>query len=370
MKNKIKVLIFVDRMRHGGIQQFLIENIRFMDQTKLQIDVLTLDDKQDYPLEKTLCELGCNFYKLKNIWINKPTDYLRYAKALDKFFKEHSDYQVVHMNASSKNFLLLKYAQKHQIKIRIAHSHNIDFQTKNPVKKFLGNILKIPMKKYATDYFACSDLAGQWLFGKKSQFKIIHNAIDYNKFRFNQETRDKIRSQYQLKSSDILIGHVGRFTNQKNHDFLIDIFNEMSKQNSNVKLILIGIGEKEEVIKNKVNKLGLSSQVIFAGFKNNVHELMQAMDIFLFPSKYEGLGLVLIEAQASGLPTFTSDVVVPKEAQISSLLTYISLNDSASTWAQKILTSNLSRQDTFKELQTKGYLIETTAKELENFYLK
>lgn len=369
MKNKTKVLMFVDRMRHGGIQQFLIENIKYIDQTNLQIDVLTLDDNQEYPLEKTLQELGCNFYKLKNIWINKITDYLRYAHALDKFFKEHNDYKVVHMNASSKNFLLLKYAKKYQVPVRIVHSHNIDFQTKNPLKKLLGNIFKIPMKKYATDYFACSVLAGEWLFGKNSYFKVIHNAIDYNRFKFNLENRQKIRAQYNIQDEDILVGHVGRFTNQKNHDFLIDIFNEMSKQNPNVKLILVGIGEKEEEIKAKVTNLNLTSKVIFAGFKNNVHEIMHAMDIFLFPSKYEGLGLVLIEAQASGLPSFTSEIVVPEEAKLSSLLTYINLAKPASYWASEILNSNLQRKDIQKEIEESGYLIEITAKELEDFYL-
>ena len=197
MTKKTKVLLFVDRMRHGGIQQFLIENIKHMNKSKVQIDVLTLDDGQNYPLEDTIKELGCNYYKLKGVWINKPTDYIKYAKAINNFFKEHNEYKVVHMNASSKNFLLLKYAKKHKVKIRIAHSHNIDFQTKNPIKKLVGNILKVPMKKYATDYFACSYLAGEWLFGKnnvkKGKVRVIHNAVDYEKFQYNEDIRQKIR---------------------------------------------------------------------------------------------------------------------------------------------------------------------------------
>ena len=134
-QSKTKVLLFVDRMRHGGIQQFLVENIKNMNKSDIQIDVLTLDDGQTYPLEQAIIEAGANYYKLKGIWIRKPWDYLKYAKAINNFFKEHSDYKAVHMNASSKNFILLKYAKKYAIPIRIAHSHNIDFQTKNPIKK-------------------------------------------------------------------------------------------------------------------------------------------------------------------------------------------------------------------------------------------
>lgn len=372
MIKKTKVLLFVDRMRHGGIQQFLVENIKYMSKDKVQIDVLTLDDGQDYPLENTIKELNCNFYKLKGIWINKPTDYIKYAKAINKFFKEHNDYKVVHMNASSKNFLLLRYAKKHNVKIRIAHSHNIDFQTKNPIKKIIGNILKIPMKIYATDYFACSYLAGEWLFGKNNikKVRVIHNAVDYKKFEFNEEIRKKIRKEFNIKPKELLIGHVGRFTNQKNHTFLIDIFNEISKQNKNAKLIMVGIGEKEEEIKQKVKELNIQDKVIFAGFRTNVNEIMQAMDVFLLPSLYEGLPVVGVEAQASGLPCFTSKDVVTEEVQITSSLEFISLDESAKTWATTILDSDLSRKDTKKDLKKAGYFIEDTAKELVNFYLK
>lgn len=373
MKKKTKVLIFVDRMRHGGIQQFIVENIKHINKSKLQIDVLTLDDGQSYPLEDTIKDLGCDFYKLKGIWINNPFDYIKYARAINNFFKQHEGYKVVHMNASSKNFLLLRYAKKYNIPVRIAHSHNIDFQTKNLIKKLIGNILKLPMQKYATDYFACSMIAGEWLFGKKNitnkKVVIINNAVDYEKFKYSEEKRKKIRKEFSLKSKDILIGHVGRFTNQKNHPFLIDIFYEMTRQNKKVKLIMVGIGEKEKEIKQKVKELKIEDKVIFAGFRNDVNEIMQAMDIFLLPSLYEGLGIVLIEAQAAGLPSFTSDKVVPHEAKISKLLHYIPLEENEKQWATKILESSLERIDTKKEMQKKGYLIEQTAKYLEKFYI-
>ena len=374
MQKKVRVLLFVDRMRHGGIQQFIVENIKHMDKTNLIVDVLTLDDGQTYPLEKAVEAAGANFYKLKGIWINKPSDYLKYGKALDEFFKKHNDYKVVHMNASSKNFLLLKYAKKYNIPVRIAHSHNIDFQTKNPVKKIIGNILKIPMKKYATDYFACSYLAGEWLFGKKNikngKVKVIHNAVDYDKFKYNENIRKEIRNEFRIKDNELLFGNVGRFTNQKNHTFLIDIFNEIHKHNKDTKLIMVGIGEKEEEIKEKVKSLGLDKVVIFAGFRKDVNKIMQAMDVFLLPSLYEGLPVVGVEAQAAGLPSFTSKDVVTSEVKITNAIEFISLDKSAGEWATEILNGDLTRRDTKKELKKAGYFIEDSAKDLVDFYLK
>lgn len=371
---KTRVLLFVDRMRHGGIQQFLVENVKNMDKSKVQVDVLTLDDGTTYPLEQAIQDAGATYYKLKGIWISKPWDYIKYAKAIDKFFTENNDYKVVHMNASSKNFLLLKYAKKHNIPIRIAHSHNIDFQTKNPIKKLVGNLLKVPMKKYATDYFACSYLAGEWLFGKENvengKVKVIHNAVDYDRFKYDEKVREEMRKEFKIKKKEILFGNVGRFTNQKNHTFLIDIFNEIHNKNKDTKLIMVGIGEKEEEIREKVKNLNLEDSVIFAGFRKDVNKIMQAMDVFLLPSLYEGLPVVGVEAQAAGLPSFTSKDVVTSEVKITDAFEFISLEKSAEEWADTILNSDLSRRDTKDSLKQAGYFIEDSAKELVNFYLK
>lgn len=373
MSEKVKVLYFVDRLLRGGIQTFVYENIKHMDRNKVQIDFLLLDDGNKYEMEDDLKELGCNIYKLKGMWINKITDFFKYGKMLDEFFSKNNDYKVVHLHSSSKNYLVLKYAKKYNIKVRIAHSHNIDFQTKNVLKKFMGDFLKIPLRIYATDYFACSEIAGEWLFGKKivksDKFKVVHNAVDLEKFKFNNEIREKIRKELNVDSDTLLIGHVGRFTQQKNHDFLIDIFNEIHKKNQNIKLLLIGTGIKENDIKEKVKNLNLQDSVIFEGFKTNVAEYMFAMDIFLFPSKFEGLGLVLIEAQATGLPCYTSKDVVPTEAKVSNLLEYISLADSSVEWAKIILTNTNKRLDCSDSIKVANYDILQTSNFLYKFYL-
>ncbi len=371
---KVKVLYFVDRMLRGGIQSFIIENLKKMDFTKISIDVLLLDDGNHYDGEDTLKELGCKVYKLEGVWLRKPTDFIKYKKEINNFFKNHHDYRVVHMHSSSKNFMVLKYAKKYGIPVRIAHSHNINFQTKNKFKQIIGDIFKKPLKKYATDYFACSELAGEWLFGKKSvqegKVKVIHNAIDIEKFKYDEKIRNRIRKELNIESDDFVVGNVGRFTNQKNHLFLIDIFYELQKIKPNSKLLLIGNGELEEEIKNKVEKLNLNKKVIFAGFKPNVNDYMQAMDIFIMPSLHEGLPVVGVEAQASGLPCFMSKDVITNEVKIANNVKFISLNDSPNDWANIIVKSDLSRKDNKDKLKKAGYFIEDTAKELVDFYIK
>ena len=374
MEKKVKVLYFVDRMLRGGIQTFVLENIKHMDKNKIQIDFLLLDDGKEYELENDLRTLGCNIYKLKGMWIRKITDFIKYNRALEQFFKEHHDYKVVHLHSSSKNYLVLKKAKKYGIPERISHSHNIDFQTKNIIKKSFGNLFKIPLRKYSTKCLACSEDAGKWLFGNKivqsDKFMVIHNAIDLEKFRYNESIREKVREELGIANDCLVLGHVGRYTNQKNHEFLIDIFNEIHKQKSNSKLLLVGTGENENKIKEKVNNLNLNEKVIFLGFKNNVNDYMFAMDLFVFPSKFEGLGIVLIEAQATGMKCYTSKYVVPKEAKVSELLEFIDLKEGAKVWADKILNDSTERNNQCEKIKDNGYDINVISEKLMEVYIR
>lgn len=375
MNQKIKILYFVDRMLKGGIQSLLINWISNLNRDKFDIDVLLLDDGNKYELEDMLKALNCNVYKLEGIWIRKPSDFITYGKALDNFFIEHHDYKVIHLNSSSKNYQVLKYAKKYGIPIRIAHSHNTDFQANSKVKKIVGDVLKVKLVHYATDYFACSKIAGKWLFGRdivknSDKFKVIHNAIDYDKFKFDLESRSKIRKELNVKDNDLVLGCVARFEAQKNHIFLIDIFNEIHKEKPNSKLLLIGKGSLQNEVQEKVNELNLTDNVIFIGFKENVNEYLNAMDIFIMPSLYEGLGLVLIEAQANGLSTYTSKDVVPSETRISTQLQYVSLNENAKEWAEYILKQKNKRKDTYEEIKNAKYLLRDMINELEEIYAK
>lgn len=370
----VKVLYFVDRMLRGGIQSLVIDWVSRFDKNKIHVDFLLLDDGKEYELEQTLKELGCTVYKLKGIWVKTPIDFIKYKYAVKNFFKEHHDYKVVHMHSSSKNYMILKYAKEYGIPIRIAHSHNIDFQTKNPLKKLIGNLFKKPLIKYATDYFACSKIAGEWLFGKdiveSDKFRVIHNAIDYDKFKYNESSRKETRKEFFVKNNEILFGNVGRFSNQKNHIFLLRIFNEIFKINSDVKLILVGQGENESLIKNEIDNLGLKNNVIIAGFRNDVNKIMQGIDVLLMPSLHEGLPVVGIEAQAAGIPCFMSKDVITNEVKISESVHFISLSKDESFWAKTILNSNLKRMDNKTCLKSAGYFIEDVVDLLEKKYME
>lgn len=371
---KVKVLYFVDRMLRGGIQSLVIDWVSRFDKEKIQVDFLLLDDGNKYELEDTLKELGCNVFKLDGIWINTPFDYIKYHKKANDFFKEHNDYNVVHLHSSSKNYPILKYAKKYNIPKRIVHSHNVDFQTTSKIKKIVGNVFKIPLKKYSTDFFACSVMAGEWLFGKRitqsNKFKVIHNAVDYEKFKFCDKSRRKIRREFNINDNTIVYGNIGRLSNQKNHKFLIDIFFEIKKLNHNVKLFLVGTGELENEIKNKVKRLDLSKDVIFAGFRNDVNEVIQAMDVFLMPSLHEGLPVVGIEAQASGLPCFMSKKVITPEVKIANNVQFISLEKTPREWANIIEKASLKRNNNLNFFKNEKYLIEDIIEELSTFYLE
>lgn len=372
MEGKVKVLYFVDRMLRGGIQTFVIENLKHMDKTNLQIDFLLLDDGKVYELEKELRNLGSTVYKLEGIWLRKPWDFVKYCKALDDFFREHHDYKVVHMHSSSKNFMVLRKAKKYGIGVRIAHSHCIDFQTQNRIKKLVGDCFKYPLKKYATNYFACSKEAGEWLFGKKivnsNKFRIVHNAVDLEKYKFNVEVRKQIRNDLKIDESTVVIGHVGRFVELKNHDFLVEVFYEFYKMHPNSKLLLIGTGVKESEIKEKVKRLEIEENVIFVGFRENVNDYMCAMDLFVLPSKTEGLGLVLIEAQACGLKCFTSKDVVPNEVDVSKTTQFLLLNLLPKEWADFLIKTKIERVKNEDMIKQAGYDIMDTCKILYDFY--
>lgn len=366
-----KVLLFVDRLRHGGIQQLIIEILKNNNTKDVQFDVLVFDDGENYPLENEVKTLGANLYKI-NGWINSPLSYFKQKKVLDRFYKEHNDYKAVHLNSSSKNFLVLREAKKYGIPVRVAHSHNIGFQTKNKVKVLVGNILKKALIKNTTDFFACSENAGVWLYGKDivktDKFKVIHNAIDYERFKFDEKIRKEVRKSIGVEDNCLLFGNVGRFTNQKNHTFLIDIFYEIYKKNQNSKLMLVGIGEKEEEIKQKVDKLNLEKNVLFLEYREDVNRLMQGMDAFIMPSLYEGFPVVCVEAQAAGVPCFLSKDVITNEVKIADNVNYISLDEPAEEWASQILKSSLQRLNNEKKLKKCGFFIQDMVDELVSFY--
>ncbi len=371
MHQPLKVLFFIDRLRLGGIQALAKDILLHNDRQRMEIDMLNLDDGIEYPLKKELMDMGIKVYQLKGVWLRTPLDFLTYWKAVDQFFAQHHDYDVVHVHSGSKNYYILKAAKKWGIPVRVAHSHNTGFQSKNPMSVMLGNWLKEPMKRNATHWVGCSKLACEWMFGKgcvdQGKARVILNAIDCDLFIYNEKIRKAVRQELGIENRFVL-GHVGRFENQKNHTFLLDIFAEVAKRRADACLLLVGVGSLMDAMKQKAADLRLADRVKFMGFRSDRERLMQAMDTFVFPSLHEGLSVVLIEAQASGMPVFVSDSTTT-EVSYSPYIKFLSLQQSASVWAEEILNRGIvERKDMKAEIKKAGFEIHEMIDNLYRLY--
>lgn len=373
MNSPLRVLFFIDRLRLGGIQMLAYDILMHNDPSKMVIEILNLDDGEQYPLTQTLKDMGVTIHLLKGAWMHSPLDLPHYYRAVDTFFAQHHDYDVVHMHSSSKNYYILQCAAKWGIPVRVAHSHNTGFQSHNPLTIAMGNLMMKPMRRYATHWVGCSKLACEWLFGQgcveRGEAQVILNGIDSSLFVYDPQVRQEVRKTLGVEDK-FVIGHVGRFAHQKNHTFLLDIFAEVAKRRDDAVLVLIGIGELMEAMQQKAAKLGIADKVIFAGFRDDRNRYMQAMDSFLFPSLHEGLSVVLIEAQASGMPVFTSDSTTT-ETKYSPYMHFLSLQQSAAEWADRIIEQgSVERRDMTATIYEAGFDIRVMVQNFYNLYTR
>lgn len=364
-KEKLIVAHIMGKWVGGGVESVVMNYYRNIDREKIQFDFICDEDSTNIPYEE-IKKLG------GRVILVPPYQCLfKYIKELRKVFKENK-YKIVHSHINTLSVFPLYVAKNVGIPIRIAHSHSTT--NKNEKKKnLMKQILRPFSKLFATDYFCCSELAGRWLFGNKTydenKVYLLNNAIDVDKFKYNEEIRKIKRKELKINDDTLVIGHIGRFVEQKNHKFLIDIFNEIHKKKSNSLLILVGQGPLEDKIKNKIKALNLNESVIFLGQRNDANELYQAFDVFLLPSLYEGLPVVGVEAQASGLLCVLSDSMT-KETKILKDTTFLNLELNAECWSKKIikLSKDYKRIDTTNEITKKGLNIKEEAIKLEKKY--
>lgn len=323
----IRIAQIIGKWVGGGVESVVMNYYRHIDRTKIQFDFICDEDSTNIPYDE-IEQLGGRV-----ILVPPYQKVFEYQKELIKIFKDNN-YKIVHSHINTLSVFPLRAAKKAGVPIRIAHSHSTT-NKKEWKRNLVKQVLRPFSKVYATDYMCCSELAGRWLFGNKEYDKgnvyLLNNAIDLDKFKYNEKIRKEKRKELNIKDDTLVIGHVGRFVEQKNHRFLIDIFNEVHKQKENSILLLVGQGPLMEEMKEKVKILGIEDKVIFLGQRNDVNELYNAMDLFFFPSLYEGLGMVLIEAQANGLPCIAS-TEIPEIADISNNVQFYNLNDSIDTW--------------------------------------
>lgn len=368
-KEPIRVLHVVIQMNRNGLESRIMDIYRNVDRNKIQFDFLT-HRQGVFQFSEEIFDLGGKIYNMPPI---NPLTFPVYLYKLYKFFREHKEYKIVHSHLNSYSTWVLLMAKLNNVPIRIAHSRNsgVDKNWKVVFKLLSKLFINIP----CTHRFACSKQAGTWLFGKNrtnsiNNFRVIPNGFDIEKFAFSISKRNLMRSKLNL-TNELAFVHIGRLTFQKNHDFLIDVFQYIHNSNPKSKLFLIGVGELEDNIRNKIKECNLSDSVAFLGSVNNVGDYLQAMDAMIFPSVYEGFGTVVIESQCAGLPTLASDVL-PAETKVTECLQFLSIKtDSVEKWANKILQmiENVNRIDRSDEIKKAGYDIKDSYRILSDFYL-
>lgn len=362
MEKKIKILTITPGLNVcGGIESYVM-NYYSRIHNDVEMDFITHEIADD--TYKNMIEAnGDHVYLFPKIGLNV----FKVKKQVEEFFEKHHDYDIVHCHMANAAFLYLKIAKKYGIKVRIIHSHQNKAADK--LSHAIRNIplIKIGVKN-ANVYFACSKLAGDYLF-KKKKYYLINNAIDGKRFKYDAAKRKQMRKELGISDDTFVIGNVGRLCPQKNQKFLVDVFCEVNKK-VNSKLMIVGDGELYNDLIIHIRDLKIEDKVLLLPSTSKIEDYYQAMDMFVLPSLYEGLGIVNIEAQACGLKTIVSERV-PEIAKISDLLSFVNLSDGEKAWANEIIKSKDYERKEQKDILAKsGYDIDTECEKLIDIYRK
>jgi glycosyltransferase involved in cell wall biosynthesis len=373
-KNKPVHILHMAPLGAGGITSLVINLASQVDTSKVVFDYLTFYDRKELNEDNALQYGGekivVPIYRYKN----------KIIRGLYKFFgtikilRKHKP-DIIHINASFPYDIMVGISAKLAgVKSVFFHSHNSSMKKDTSIR---GKIMPLCQKliPIVSDCnLACSELAAQFMFPKKiiqnKNYTIVNNGIEVDKYVYNSSVRKEYRQKLNLEDK-FVVGHIGRFNPQKNHSFLISIFDEIQSKRSDAVLLLIGIGELQEEIKALVEEKGLRDKVIFYGATYEVPKMIQAMDCFLLPSLYEGLPVACVEAQSAGLPVIMSDTIT-KEVALTDLAEYLPLSLSAEEWADNILKfadSHSQRKDMSQEIRQKGFDIKDVAEKLTAMYL-
>ncbi len=357
----IRVLQVVPNMHRAGLETLIMNIYRNVDRNVVQFDFLVhYADRFDYDDE--IEALGGKIYRLS---VRNDGNLLKYLRDLRRFFKEHPEYTIVHGHMESFGFLYSRAAKKAGVKTIIAHSHNamIEPTLKGRIKSIMNKL----WKRYANVLFACSNKAGDFMF-PRMHYTVINNGIRCEDFVWNPSEREACRKELGVEDK-VVLGHIGRFDPQKNHEFLVDIFASFAARHPDAVLLLIGEGALKPRIQQKVERLGLSNKVRFLGVRTDTDRLYQAMDLFMLPSLFEGLPVVGVEAQSAGLPMLTSDTVT-KELCVTDFVEMLSLDAPIDAWVDKIddMLASKKRRNTLDEMNAADFNIRKTADYLRDFY--
>lgn len=367
---KYRILVFGMTENPGGVESFLVNYYRNIDRNIVQFDFLC-NSHNPIAYEEELAAYGARMFHITARSQNRSL----YRKELKAVFDEHADeWCGIWVNVCSlANIDYLKMAKKYNINKRIIHSHN-----SQNMDTFLRGLLhkwnKRRVDKFATDYWACSEDAAKWFYGQDLMPKVqlVHNAIDVQMYTYDKKQRLSIRKKLGISENEYVLGNVGRLHFQKNQKFIIQIFSEYYKKSNLSKLVLVGQGPDEDMLKEECKKLNIQENVFFVGVQKDICAWLSAFDLFLFPSVFEGLGVAALEAQANGLPVLASERVIPQEVRMNNNFSFYSLDKSAEEWAERIceIKDNVKREDRemiVKSFSDKGYEIKVEAKKVERF---
>lgn len=347
-------------MRRGGIESFMMNYFRRINSEEIHIDFIVHGNEPgDY--DREIMEAGSIIYRLPKKSKHPITYQKRFLEILN-----NNHYDIIHTQMDAMNGVALRLAKKSKIPTRISHSHNTSCLSNNRIKIFINNCSKSMIPKYATHFFACSDAAGRWLYGKDEEFTIINNAIDLGKFLYREDVRAEVRKGLNIDDK-FVIGHVGRFDYQKNHEFIVSIVEELVKHKKNVIVLLIGDGDMEDQIRDLIKEKNLQDYFVFLGSRADVERFYNAMDVFILPSRFEGLPIVGIEAQANGLPCLFSLNITP-EICMTKNAKMVPLNKEK--WIEALLNNpKRSISDAADSIRKRGYDINFEAEQLKKLYL-
>lgn len=363
----IRIAEIVGKWVGGGVEAFIMNYYRNIDKTKIQFDFICDSDSTDIPYEEIEDAGG------RVILIPPYEKVIPYHKELKKVLTENN-YKIVHSHINTMSVFPLFAAKCVGVPVRIAHSHSTTSKLEKK-RNLIKLVLRPLVPLFATHFFACTEHAGRWAFGNKrfdnGNVTVINNAIDVKAFNYNEEVRNAKRKELNINDKTIVFGHAGRFVSVKNHSFIVDVFNEFHKENSDSLLLLAGQGPLLEDVSQKVRRLGLQNDVLFLGQRTDISELYQAFDVFLLPSLYEGLGMVLIEAQCAGNLCFAS-TEVPKETKMTENIEHLDISMGSEYWSEQITTriKNFKRENHGEEIKIYGYDIKDEVKKLELLYKK
>ena len=358
-----RILFISQHLNRAGTEAFMMNVFRNIDHSRFAVDFL-IYDKNDTEYSQEVEAAGRRVWRVTS----RRESPVRWYKELYSFFHAHAkEYTAIHYHGNGLTAIApFVLAYLFQIPVRITHAHS---SSSNGFHNKLFHHLNRGIAKHlTTHHFACSSLAAKWFYGN-SPATIIRNGIDTKRFAFNPQVREEVRAQLQIQPATTIIGHVGRFGVEKNHTFLLDVFAEYLRSNPEAVLMLIGAGTLMEDMLHKAENLGIADKVLMMGERSDVPRLLQAMDLFLMPSTFEGQPFVLIEAQCSGLPCLVSDVINNDICLTNNIETF-PLSKPPTAWAEEIksILDHYNRKSEQETIEARGYSISGTINYLEKVY--